>query len=323
MIIENTKRNYLENYAPNLKSTLDKSIQALTLGQGIQVYLKWKASYAQSASIRYKIRLDTFADFIGRDIQLNQITGDQVSNYHTWLQYDKGYAPGTVAFSIRIIKDFIQFWNGRHQTQINIREIRNIRYVTPEKEMLTDDEFYQLTSSLDEHYLEDLLPKLIFHMLWDTGCRVSEVCDLEIGDLIESKVPGLKCAKIRRRKTMRYNIISWGVETNRLLDVYLGHRLGMDVKSDALFLAKRGSENAITTRTIQRWTLKYTRETLIDKHITPHSFRHSKAHRILNKSQNVRDVQAILGHRNPASSFNYLNLNFDSIIDTSLKYLGV
>lgn len=300
-----------------VEPTVNKSVK-----EGIEEYLAWKESYAEFAAKRYKVRLEQFSTYIGANVLLKDVTGNDIITYHRKLQTEWGYAPGTVAYSIRIMKDFISFWNGRNQTNIQLKEIRNIRYVTPEKEMLTEKEYELLQNSLDERFYEELIVKLVFSMLWDTGCRISELCEIQLSDIIEGKEEGMRSAKIRRRKTMRYNVITWSKETNRLLNLYLGIRLCFDTTIDSLFITKKYSKNQLTPRTVQRWCTKYIEFAGIDKKITPHSFRHAKAHRIISQSQNVRDVQAILGHRNPASSFNYLNLNFDALIDVSLKYLG-
>lgn len=293
-----------------------------TVKEGIKEYLLWKESYAEYAAKRYKVRLDQFSEYIGSNTLLKNLTGNDLIVYHSKMQKDWGYAPGTVAYSIRIMKDYISFWNGRNQTNIQLKEIRNIRYVTPEKEMLNEAEYKQLQNTLDERFYEDLIVKLVFSMLWDTGCRVSELCELQMADIIENKVEAMRSARIRRRKSMRYNVITWSKDTNRLLNLFLGIRLCFNTTSDSLFITKKYSQLQLTPRTVQRWCIKYIELAGIDKKITPHSFRHAKAHRIISQSQNVRDVQAILGHRNPASSFSYLNLNFDALIDISLKYLG-
>ncbi|MCK4592156.1 tyrosine-type recombinase/integrase [Candidatus Parcubacteria bacterium] len=55
----------------------------------------------------------------------------------------------------------------------------------------------------------------------------------------------------------------------------------------------------------------FVREAGIERKISPHSFRHAKAHNILDKSGTVKDIQFILGHseNNPISAFSYLRLN--------------
>jgi integrase/recombinase XerD len=187
---------------------------------------------------------------------------------------------------------------------------------------MTSNLLKKMDGVLNEQFYDDLIKKLIVHILYDTGMRVSELCDLDISNLEETDTPGLRCATIRRRKSLRYNTVVWGKETNRLMNLYLGLRLCLDVnQTDALFVIKKSKGNRITARTVQRWIKEICLEAGIPEDITPHSFRHGKAHQVLNQSGNVRDVQAILGHVNPASSFSYLSLNRQSQIAVSGKYL--
>jgi integrase len=60
---------------------------------------------------------------------------------------------------------------------------------------------------------------------------------------------------------------------------------------------------------------------MLDKNITPHSFRHGKANYILDKGGSVRDVSAILRHVKPESSFHYMQLSSKRYLDVAEKYL--
>jgi site-specific recombinase XerC len=116
----------------------------------------------------------------------------------------------------------------------------------------------------------------------------------------------------------------WSKETDVLLNKYLGVRLNIDTKTDALFIRGR-SDNAshLTVRSMERWVEAIVVNMGLDSGITPHSFRHGKGHHILNTSGgNVRDIFAILRHVRPESSFHYLSLNQDQFLQTAVKYLA-
>ncbi len=57
-----------------------------------------------------------------------------------------------------------------------------------------------MSESLDERFFPELTRKLAIHLLWDCGIRVSELCDLNISDIENTSKPGIRCAKIQRRK---------------------------------------------------------------------------------------------------------------------------
>lgn len=305
----------------------------MSFEKAIEIYLDWKATHANTAPDRYKKRLYHAADHIGRNKPLMEVTGDDIIGFHRYLgqaSYRKGdalkrYSQATVAYSTRVFKNFFMFWQGRGETEVNHKEILAVRYVSPIKKIVTEQEFDRMSNSLDERCFDELAKKLLVHMLWDTGMRISELRDLDIADINRvHPTYGVRTANVRTRKTMRYNLVVWGKQTDELLNRYLGVRLCVDTQTDALFITgRKETSQRVTVRTLQRWVATVAGASGLDPRITPHSFRHGKGHHILNTSGgNVRDIFAILRHVRPESSFHYLTLNEDQFLQTAVKYLA-
>jgi integrase/recombinase XerD len=299
---------------------------SISLSDAISVYLDWKRTYTTTACDSYKLRLGDLVAYLGEGSILQEITPIHIANFINHLKQKPLKNGGiislsTVSYSIDIIRNFFDFWRGRGVSNINPKEIKRIRHVKKYKEVVTKDDFEEMIETLDERYYSDLVKKLAIHLLWDTGMRVSELCDLKLADLGGQKENGLRSAMIRTRKTMRYNLAVWGLETNRLLNIYLGLRLDMEVSHDYLFCSHRGAKNPITRRTIERWVKDTADQAMIDKAISPHSFRHGKAHHMLDQGANQRDIVAVLRHANPVSTFHYLSLNENRFLEVAGKYL--
>lgn len=319
MFIENAtkKRVQLSNYTPHIPNA---SFVTPTLQIALEEYLNWKMSYAPIAAIRYHDRLKLFIQFKGEQTHISQVAINDIISFHNGMK-EQGYSPKTIEYSCVILKNFFKFWSGRGMTSLNPVEIRPMKCLSPDKHLISAIEFRRMSDSLDERFYSELIRKLAIHLLWDCGMRVSELCDINISDIEETSTAGIRCAKIRRRKARRYNIVVWGKETNRLLNLFLGLRLCLDYPSDALLVSQKGKGERITPRTIQRWVNEVAQMASIDKKLSPHCFRHSKAHRVLDKSENVRDVQCVLGHSSALSSFHYLGLNKERQLQVSEKYL--
>ena len=298
-----------------------ENLTKFSLKECISQYLYWKSSYALVASERYKVRLNHFAKFFGENTSVTDLSINAIITYHKHMETLENYSRGTISYSTRILKNFFEYLRDCNISCLNPRQIRCVKYIQPDKDITTERIFKQMNQTLVEQNFEDLIKKLVIHLLYDTGMRVSELCELNISDIEETDIPGIRCATIRRRKSLRYNTVVWGTETNRLMNLYLGLRFCFDSNNDALLVSRRNGGQRITTRSIQRWINDISIKSNIEKKITPHSFRHGKAHQVLNKSGNVRDVQAILGHVNPQSSFSYLSLNREGQIEVSGKYL--
>lgn len=291
----------------------------MNIEKAIQIYLDWKASHTTVAYERYQIRLAQFKQFIGEHTLLRYVKGDDIVAYHK--QMEQTYSSATVAYSARILRNFFYFWHGRREVDFNPKEIIPIRFINPNKDMVTREDFEEMTDLLNEDYYDDLKKKLVLHLLWDTGMRISELCDIELGHISEENKDGLRTAKVRSRKSMRYNLVVWGKQTNALLIKFLGIRACQDVPTDKLLInIKTGKP--YTPRSIQRWIKELSEMAMLEKEITPHSFRHGKANYILDQGGSVRDVSAILRHVKPESSFHYMQLSTKRYLDVASKFVA-
>ncbi|MFT4969484.1 MAG: integrase/recombinase XerD [Chitinophagales bacterium] len=290
--------------------------------KAIEKYLEWKGTYASTAPNRYKPRLDQFKKFVGNNKDIMTLTGEDVIKFHTHMK-ESNYSLATVAYSGRILKNFFDFWKGRGESTLNPKEIISAKYISPDKDVVNEEDMDDIDMVLDEHFRDDLLKKLIFHMLWDTGMRISELLDMNLDDIEEKNLKtGLRHAKVRSRKSMRYNLVVWGSEANRLLEKYLGYRLSQDTQEQALFISPyRRNLGRLTCRTIQRWVKEASEMASLDKNITPHSFRHGKAHQVLNSGGRIEDVQKILRHRSLESSLHYININPSKYMELAAQFL--
>ena len=253
----------------------------MTIKKSIQTYLKWKRSHTTIAYDRYKIRLDQFAEFItaNHKFNLKDINGDDIVDYHEAME-NKGYSPATIAYSARILRNFFWFWHGRGQTYFNPKEIIPIRFVNADKDIIDTDDYEILNALLGTESLVDIQKKLVINLLWDTGMRISELLDLKLAHINKQGSDGLRSAKVRTRKSMKYNQVVWGADTNELLNIYLGIRLSMETDGDELLINPKTGK-PFTQRSLQRWMKALCAEAQIDKNYTPHSFRHGKANTIL------------------------------------------
>jgi site-specific recombinase XerD len=290
----------------------------MTIHKAIQIYLDWKESHTSVAYSRYKIRLDQFIKFIMPKSCLQDISGDDVVAYHKSMEGI--YSPATIAYSARILRNFFYFWHGRRETHFNPKEIIPIRFINADKDIVTKDDFEDMNDLLETGYLSDLQKKLVLNLLWDTGMRVSELCDITLHSISEQGNNGLRTAKVRTRKSMRYNLVVWGSDTNDILNIYLGIRLCMETTTKELLVNPKTGK-AFSARTMQRWIKELSALAMLDKTITPHSFRHGKANEILEQGGNVRDVSAILRHVNPQASFHYMQLSTKRFEEGAGKYL--
>ena len=156
--------------------------------------------------------------------------------------------------------------------------------------------------------------------------RVSELLDLKLSDINQQGSDGLRTARVKTRKTQRYNLVVWSKETDELLNRYLGWRALVNHPTDLVFIAtsgKRTNQRGITSRTIQRWIKTLCKEAMIGKNLTPHSFRHGKAHFVLDNGGDIHEVRTVLRHLNLNSAINYTQLNRNKYLKTASRFLDL
>lgn len=284
-------------------------IKEITLDQSIQNYIKWKSTHIESAHSRYQTYLNKFRESVKHRTYLRELNEMDIADFQNQLK-EESYSDATIAFIIRLVRNFLQYWQADGIISVNPERIRPIKFTTPEQPVVDEADFKSISSLLDERNLFDLQRKLVIHLLWDTGMRVSELTDMKIGNIRQSE-EGMRTAQIETKKAQRYDLIMWSKSTEELLLRYLGWRLCQNQSTDHLFIRTDGlkSHQGIATRTVERWVRDLAVQAGIRKPITPHSFRHGKAHHILDSGGTAFDVQTILRHRNMNSSLNYMRLN--------------
>jgi integrase/recombinase XerC len=290
--------------------------------KAIETYINWKAVYSPSAAKRYKTRLLKMRSYFADKAGLMELHNDDITRFHKAME-SEGYSRATIAYSLTICKNFCGFWQKRGETKIDASEIKSITFTNRIKPVVTPDDFRRLSKGLSEYQFRELQIKLAIHLLWDTGMRVSELTDLKLSDINDPNEEGIRTAQLISKKSARYNLVAWSKETDELLCMYLGVRLSDCNSTDALLVdCRRKRSRPVDARTIQRWVKVACKKVGITKAISPHSFRHGKAHQMLNNGANIRDVQAVLRHINPITTFHYLAMNQKQFLEVAGRHLN-
>lgn len=269
----------------------------------IQKYLDWKATYAPRASVNYRIWLERFVSATGKDVENAEI-GD-IINFRKWM--DCRYQPKSIELAMVVVKNYFKFWKLSGLDCISPELVKVPRSVANSYQPISFKEYCSILSFIRPNNFWRLQSLVIIRLLYETGMRVSELCDLNVSDIDPLKMS----ASIRTKKTAKIRTIFWSVETHIFIKEYLRERKELN-STPAFFVGKFTDgtpTKRMTTRTVQRMIKSLCEKAKIEKNITPHSFRHGKAHRVLDLGGNPKDVQAILGHCNPVSSFTYLQWN--------------
>jgi site-specific recombinase XerD len=263
--------------------------------------------------------LEYFISICG-DKELEDYQVSDIVKFRNWLEVR--YSSYSIQFAIIVIKNFFQFYKYQDYKCLSPALIRIPRVNPKSHRAITEGEFRRINSIIPINEFLPLRDKLLINMLWDTGVRVSELCDMEITNIDENKTSAI----ISTKKTTKKRIIVWSQETHSLLMRYMPIRLELNRinNATALFIGSekgKGWSVRLTTRSVQRMIRHYVSAAGINERITPHSFRHGWAHKRRDLNAPLAFIQRGLGHLNPASTFVYEQYCDNEFEHNALSYL--
>ncbi len=159
-----------------------------------------------------------------------------------------------------------------------------------------------------------LRDRALLELLYATGMRVSELVNLQTGDL------NFEGAFVRcKGKGSKERLVPVGRRALQLCKAYI-EKDRSKIKSPAgeLFLGRGGRK----LNRIGVWQMikKYAKAAGIQKEITPHTFRHSFATHLLERGADLRVVQELLGHSDISTTQIYTHVSRDRLKSVHAKY---
>jgi len=253
----------------------------------------------------YKVDLLEFSEFLKTNYGVehpSRVNVDHIRNFVASL-VRHGYEKRSVNRKLSAIRSFYRYLN-RHGI-VDIQPATAVRsFKLPRKlpTFLTEAEMERLFELTDL----SLRDRTILELLYGTGMRASELCNLKLHDIdwereiVRVHGKGGKQREIPLTRTA----LRWLREY-----VQTGDKIKMDELG--LFLSRKGTP--ITTRTLQRIVKKHLMKVSHKTGISPHTLRHTYATHLLNRGCDLRTVQLLLGHRSIASTQIYTHLTLNEL----------
>lgn len=155
--------------------------------------------------------------------------------------------------------------------------------------------------------------RALVEFLYATGCRLSEVQQLNIADINYNEK---SCKVIGKGNKEREVYFSYKADYH--LKKYLTSR---NDDNPALFVSERKPHQRLSNRGIQREIAAIAKQSEVKSHISPHVMRHTFACLTLNNGAELSAVQAMLGHSDPSTTQIYAQLTDAKKKEQHKKYL--
>jgi len=263
----------------NIKSKINKSISSFS------EYLLYQKGLSQNTVDSYKSDLTKLSNYL----QNQDLSKASIDNFFIDMS-EFNYSSSTKKRMHSSIKNFLKYINENEDYEsIDISDIKlKSSKKLPEVLSITDIEnminFYNHKTYLDSRN------RTVIDVLYSTGCRVSELCDINISDIdLDEKYLKLK------GKGSKQRIVPIGSMLYKNLMQYLNVReTFLQNRGEPLFLSK--SKNKLDRTAVFRIIKKTAKNISLQTDVHPHTLRHSAATHMLEGGCDLRTVQEFLGH---------------------------
>ena len=182
---------------------------------------------------------------------------------------------------------------------------------------LTPDEVEQILNNVKIETPAGFRNRVILELLWATGMRVSELSNLNFGDL------NLEENEIRVfGKGAKERIVLVSERAKKYLNQYIssarslltpGYEIGEIKESTPLFINNTGYR--LQNATIRKVINEIVEKIELPKKVTPHVFRHSFATKLIENGADLRVVQELLGHAGISNTQIYTHISMKHMRD--------
>jgi site-specific recombinase XerD len=275
-------------------------------------YLEAVRGLSEHTRLAYGRDLDAWEQFLAdRGASLTLATPAQAGDFLHHLGRD-GLSPRSVNRVLSCLRGFYRYLlrTGRAFSHpfTGIRSLKTPRRLPV---FLFEKEIQALLDD-DRQGFQPLRDRLLFEVLYSTGCRVSELCGLDLDTV---------AGKSRFAVTGKGNKTRWVFLTpsaKKALAAYLPVRAQrLDAQDPdaarALLLNSRGQRLGV--RGVQKIVGRAATRAGLTKVATPHTLRHTFATHLSAEGMDVRMVQELLGHSRLETTQVYTHLSLDRLKD--------
>lgn len=268
-------------------------------------YLPLQRGYSRNTILSYRDAIKLFIVFLTEEkgLQLSRFTMSGfnralVVEFLEWCRV-RGASVSTANQRLAALKSFASYAQiERIDYMAPLQDVQGIRSRKTEgKEIsfLNVEQMTMLINRPDVNTRCGLRHRTALTLLYDSGCRVQELCDIRLSDVNISSNPTVKL----HGKGDKYRTVVISEGTGILLKEYLSRQRNGALQNHPLIVNRTGRK--LSRDGVQYMINKYVREIHMENntfpdHVHCHQFRHSKAMHMLAAGINIVYIRDFLGH---------------------------
>lgn len=288
-------------------------------------YLIVEKSLSENTVFSYKKDLERFINYlkeVRKIFQIKEVYENTVSQFLLHLRSKgskegKKYSDKSIARFISSLKSFFKYLESENVISINpVVDLETPKISRNLPEVLTIEETELLLSKPDINDKLELRDKALLETMYASGLRVSEVSNLESGNIFFDegylRVLG---------KGSKERIVPVGNIALKFIIKYMNESrpiLRNSNSGNILFLNFRGGK--LSRMGILNILNKYVNLCGIKKNVHPHTLRHSFATHLLKGGADIRIIQEMLGHSDISTTQIYTHIDRDYLIEVHKSF---
>ncbi|SLM19452.1 Tyrosine recombinase XerC [uncultured spirochete] len=221
-------------------------------------------------------------------------------------------APASVNRTLSAVRGFYRYRLRFHaDAKDPAREVENVPAGRPLPSFLFEEETKIFLDGIDGEGFRDVRDRALLEVMYSTGCRVSELCGMQLARL------NLSADSIRvKGKGSKERLVFLCDSAVQAIKRYLPYRaalmrrLGIE-EHNKIFINAKG--HPLSTRGAEKIVEKRRLQAGIKKHLTPHTFRHSFATHLVAAGADMRVVQEMLGHSSISTTQVYAHVDMERL----------
>ena len=284
-------------------------------------YIRMEKRLSENTVDAYMRDLEEFAHYILRTFEVapERVEPQMIERFMMWL-YEQGRCSASQARRLSGVKSFYNFLLlGDRVEQLPTEYVAMPKLGRTLPDTLTTCEIDALLATFDMRTPKGCRDSAIVEVLYSCGLRVSELTTLRIDNLFFGEGVIRIVGKGDKQRLVPISAVA-----RDKIQLYMEVRRPKRRSEPTLFLNNRGE--ALTRVMVFNIIKRAALEAGIEKHISPHTLRHSYATHLLEGGANIRQVQELLGHESIATTEVYTHLDRShlmSVVEGSFGGLDV